>query len=1024
MMKPSNILLGAILLASMAAATVQGQTRTTSSAAQLKTAQSALAGITPTFIENRGQWNREARFLSRFNGLDLWVTDHSIVYDIYGIQHGVAASASGARRVGNVVRMNFLGTTSGTAVQTGTPHSGTYNYFYGKDPSQWTTGVHSYDQASIQNIYKGIDAVVYVDGGMPRYDIVVAPGADPSAIRVNYDGATGVRVDRGGDLVLSTTMGDIRQQQLFAYQLVDGAKRKVTCSFSVKGNGTVGFNLGGYDAARPLVIDPLIYSSYLGGSGNDEAKGVGTDTTGQIYVAGNTVSTDFPVKAGSYQTINGGNQDVFVMRLNTTLTPSNQVIYATYIGGPNDDAAFDIAVDDFRNAYVAGTADASFPTISSIMSVTGRGTFAVKLSADGTALLYSTFVCDGATFNEGSLALDSRRQLYITGTTNTNTLATTIGAYQTSLNGRSNDAFVAVLNLNGNGYRYATYLGGSGDDIATGIVRDANYIYVTGRTTSIDFPLSAAQAYDASYNGGTDVFVARLDTLLAGAAQLSYSTYIGGSDYDGAEGIGVDNIGRIYVAGATSSANFPTRNALQPVYGGKAAAATLGDAFVTKLDPAVLPAVQLQYSTFIGGALSDAVTGLVVDGNGNSFLTGWTASSTYPTTLNAVDTSFGGDSSDVFITKLSPVGKIIYSTFLGGTGGDKANAISIDNKNNIYVAGSTISTNYPVTNAGVFRTITGSGNTDAFVTKLSILQVLFPNGGDTLCAGVNNVITWTGGTSTNYDIYQSSNGGQTFNPLALNVVGNSYTWSTPALFPAGNKYRIKVMTSNGPENDVSDSNFVINTPPRVTQQPNDITQPSGGTAIFSVVFAGTPAPAVQWQVDKGAGYTNVAGATSSTLTLNNVQPSQNGWRYRAILTNSCSSISSNPGTLTVFAVLVTAPNGNEQYCAGSQHAITWTSVSTTGPFDLYLMDENSGALTTIATGVTGNSDNWTIPGNLFGTQYRIQIRLATAQTGDQSDTTFTIKRTPVFVAQPLNQTALKGNSASFTVSFNETPAPT
>ncbi|MEP7219753.1 MAG: SBBP repeat-containing protein, partial [Bacteroidota bacterium] len=578
--------------------------------------------------------------------------------------------------------------------------------------------------------------------------------------------------------------------------------------------------------------------------------------------------------------------------------------------------------------------------------------------------------------------------------------------------------------LNGNGYRYATYLGGSGDDIATGIVRDANYIYVTGRTTSTDFPLSAAQAYDASYNGGTDVFVARLDTLLAGAAQLSYSTYIGGSDYDAAEGIGVDNIGRIYVAGATSSANFPTHNALQPVYGGKAISATLGDAFIAKLDPAVLPAVQLQYSTFIGGALSDAVTGLVVDGNGNSFLTGWTASSTYPTTLNAVDTSFGGDSSDVFITKLSPAGKIIYSTFLGGTGGDKANAISIDNKNNIYVAGSTISTNYPVTNAGLFRNITGSGNTDAFVTKLSILQVMFPNGGDTLCAGVNNVITWTGGTTTNYDIYQSSNGGQTFNPLALNVVGNSYTWSTPALFPAGNKYRIKVMTSNGPENDVSDSNFVINTPPRVTQQPSDITQPSGGTATFSVVFAGTPAPAVQWQVDKGAGYTNVAGATSSTLTLNNVQPSQNGWRYRAILTNSCSIVSSNPGTLTVFAVLVTAPNGNEQYCAGSQHAITWTSVSTTGPFDLYLMDENSGALTTIATGVTGNSYNWTIPGNLFGTQYRIQIRLATAQTGDQSDTTFTIKRAPVFVAQPLNQTALKGNSVSFTVSFNETPAPT
>jgi hypothetical protein len=1032
-MKRINTLLGTLLLASLMTTRAQTQTATTPDAAELDRARTALASQAPLFVENHGQWNPQARYLARFKGLDLWVTDHSIVYDLYrtGRDPGVRNAArplDGLTRSGHVLRMNFIGASASEARVTASgPAGGSYNYFFGKDRSRWGTNLRGYSRATIEHLYKGIDAVLYVDGGKPRYDLVVAPGADPSAIRVSYEGAQRMSVDRSGSLVLGTSVGDVKQQELFAYQTVNGVRRQVRCAFKVRGDGTVGFALGRYDAARPLVIDPLVFSTFLGGVAWDEARGIAVDANGAIYVAGFSLSIDFPVRPGSYRidylgsntnTPPGG--DVFVSKIDpTSPTP---LAYSTFIGGYDDDVACDIAVDNQGSAYVTGTSFAgSFPTTDTLRTPNGQGTFVAKVAPNGNALLYNTFVADGALPQEGGIAVDRNHQAYIAGTTSANTLYSSIGAFLTNQQGPS-DAFVVVMDSTASSIRYATYLGGSGSETATGIALDNNgAIVVVGRTSSSNFPLRGA--LDSSYNGAGDIFLARLDTSKTGVAQLTYGTYIGGGGYESAGGITISR-GRIYLAGTTTSGNFPTRRPYQSINRGNNLFGLAGDAFILRLDPEAVPSQQLGFSTFLGSDGPDEAKGIAVDGSGNVYVAGWTGSATFPITRNAIDTLFSGDSTDAFITKLNDSGRVVYSTFLGGSDEDQANDIAVDSSGAIYVAGFTQSSDFMVTEGAAQKTF-GSGSTDAdaFVTMMRILEILTPNGGEAICAGGLNTINWTGGNSVHYDIFQSPDDGVTYNPIALNIDGNSYVWSTPVLFPAGSHYRLKVVAI-GAESDASDASFTINTPPIFTNNPVDVSQPAGASATFRVDFTGSPTPTVQWETNTGNGWTPINGATATSLTISGVTISQNGTLYRAVVKNSCATVTSTQAKLTVVGVAVIGPNGGEQFCAGTTQKITWSASATSGPYDLYALSDGGSSPLTIATGVTGNSYDWTIPAGTSGNGFRVYVRLSGGQTQDRSDQTFSINREATIASQPQDAVAERGANAQFTVSASAIPTAT
>jgi hypothetical protein len=468
----------------------------------------------------------------------------------------------------------------------------------------------------------------------------------------------------------------------------------------------------------------LLYSTYLGGSGNEEAWGIAVDTAGDAYVTGTTSSTNFPTTTGAFQTAFGaGAAHIFVTKLNAT---GSARLYSTYLGGSSGEGgAPGIAVDSLGNAYVTGgTASSNFPTTTgAYQTIFGGGTdaFVTKLNASGSALVYSTFL--GGSGGEGGffrIALDTLGNAYVVGHTSSTNFPTTVGAFQTALIGNVS-AYVTKLNATGSALLYSTYLGGSTTQIGGGPFKEGIAVavdtlgnaHVAGATTSSAFPTTPL-AFQTMFGGGlADAFVTKLN---ATGSALLYSTYLGGSGYDAAFGIALDTVGNAYVTGDTGSINFPSSpTAFQPALNGNS------DAFVTKLNAT---GSALLYSTHLGGSGDEGGRGIALDTAGNAHVAGSTTSSDFPTTAAAAQTAFGHGLSDAFVTKLNATGSgpLLYSTYLGGSANDDGTAIALDSLGAAYVAGVTTSTNFPTT-TGAFQTVAG-GAEDAFVAKLG--EVIVP----------------------------------------------------------------------------------------------------------------------------------------------------------------------------------------------------------------------------------------------------------------------------------------------------------
>jgi hypothetical protein len=658
-----------------------------------------------SFEANKGQTDPRANFLARGAGYTLFLTPSKAVMEL---QQGGG---------GNVVAMRLVGANPASRSVGLDKLSGVSNYLIGNDPSKWHTGVPNYGEVDYQHAYRGIDLVYHGDQGQLEYDFVVKPGADPRAIWLAFDGTLGKAIDAQGNLVLHTSGGDVVEHAPTAYQVVDGVQHPVASRFVIGRAGNVGFQVGRYDRGRQLVIDPVLsYSTYLGGRGSDRGSAIAVDSSGNVYITGYTSSTNFPTK-GPIQPSSAGGADVFVTKLNPTGTA---LVYSTYLGGSNQDIGNAIAVDSAGNAYVTGsTTSANFPTMSPLQGHLngGEDAFLLKLNPAGTALVYSTYLGGSALDVAYGIAVDGSGNAYVTGTTPSTDFPVTPGAYQTT-NPGGNDAFVAKVNSTGSSLVYATYLGGDFGAHGSGIAVDGSgNAYVTGVTDSTNF--ATAGAYQTVNAGGNDAFVAKLNS--AGSA-LVYATYLGGSGDDRGLGIAVDGSGNASVTGGTTSTNFPTLNAYQPVYGGN------GDAFVTKFNAS---GSGLLYSTYLGGNASDNWSGgsdnggaIAVDASGNIYVTGYTFSTNFPI-LNAFQPTNGGYD-DAFVAKINPsqsgTASLVFSSYLGGSadGGDEGWGIAVDALGNAYLTGVTNSTDFPTT-PNAFQTKFGGPKhtTDAFVTKIS-----------------------------------------------------------------------------------------------------------------------------------------------------------------------------------------------------------------------------------------------------------------------------------------------------------------
>jgi hypothetical protein len=381
--------------------------------------------------------------------------------------------------------------------------------------------------------------------------------------------------------------------------------------------------------------------------------------------------------------------------------------YSTFLGGNGEDQADGIAIDSSGNAYVAGfTQSTDFPVANAVQGTRGgvHDAFVTKLNAAGSAVVYSTYIGGSDSDLCHGLAVDSAGNVYLTGST-VSTNFPTVNAVQGTIGGGGwSDAFVAKLNAAGSALVYSTYLGGSRSEFARSIAVDSiGNAYVTGYTESSNFP--TANALQVAFAGTADAFVTKFNA--AGTA-LVYSTYLGGSNEDVGQGIAVDSAGNAFVTGSTTSNDFPTVNPVQAVSGGDR------DGFVTKLNAAGSAVV---YSTYLGGSNLDFSNSIAVDSTGNAYVTGTTFSTNFPT-ANALQ-SISSGSPDAFVTKFNAAGTaFVYSTYLGGSEFDVGNGIAVDSAGRAYVAGYTISTNFPTANP--FQSSLGrAAFEDAFVTKLN-----------------------------------------------------------------------------------------------------------------------------------------------------------------------------------------------------------------------------------------------------------------------------------------------------------------
>lgn len=694
-----------------------------------------------SFEANQGQTDGSVKFLSRGSGYSLFLTSTEAVLRLRTVddearnegKDTLAAFSTKSRdSKSQALRMKFAGANPAPQVVGAEELPGKVNYLIGNDSSKWRHNVPTYSKVAYSGVYPGVDLVYYGNQGELEYDFIVSPGADHRVIAVDIQGADSASIDAQGDLVLQIGEHEVRQRRPIVYQEVRGVKKEITSSYTLTNQHLVGFEISSYDKTQPLVIDPVLeYSTYLGGSDFDLGQGIAVDAAGNAYVTGLTFSSDFPTTPGAYDTTwNTHSNDVFVTKLNAAGT---NVVYSTFLGGSGDETGEAIRVDATGNAFVTGSTPSSdFPTTPGAYDTiwnSSHDAFVTKLDASGANLLYSTYLGGSDHDFPLGIAIDVAGNAFVGGYTDSANFPTSAGAFDTSWNGR--EAFVTKLDAAGANLAYSTYLGGTNEDMGTGIAIDgAGSAYVTGFTFSSDFPTTAG-AYDTTREAFHDAFVTKLD---AAGASLSYSTYLGGNNTDASQDIAVDASGSAYVTGYTDSTNFPTTlGAYDTSWNGGDL-----DVFVTKLNVA---GSSLAYSTYLGGNSADFTQGIAVDITGSAYVAGHTFSSDFPTTAGAYDTSWN-NSGDAIVTKFSPTGSSLsQSTFLGGTGDDVGVGIAVNASGDAYVVGYTFSNDFPTT-LGAYDT-TLSARADAFVTKLTTACLLdsdcdgVPNGSDN-CPGVAN----------------------------------------------------------------------------------------------------------------------------------------------------------------------------------------------------------------------------------------------------------------------------------------------
>jgi hypothetical protein len=704
-----------------------------------------------SFEENRGQADARVKFLSHGSDYSILLAPSEVLLNL---------QTAGKARHQSAIRMSFPGANSRPAMAGGERQSATSSYFFGNDPAKWVAGAPNFARVRYREIYPGVDLAFYGNQGQLEYDFVVAPGADPRAIRLQFDGVDGMRLDGAGNLVLSAASGEIRQHKPIVYQEGAGGRQAVEGRYVIQSRNRVEFEVAGYDKRKALVIDPVLtFSTYLGSPGSElysisaaantaTYPAVAVDLQGNVYVTGYNGGSTF---AGHPVTpLAGIDSYVFVVKMNPTGT---SLLYSAFFAGSGVDIAGGIAVDTVGNAYVAGsTTSDNFPLVNAPQTAfygnsSNPDAFVTEVNAAGNALVYSTYLGGSGSFWGRGIAVDHSGNAYVTGTASAS--GSTPFCTVCSISSTPSAGFLTKVSAGGGTFAYSTYLpAGIGYGIA---VDSTGAAYVTGSTAPTPSP---AQGYVLKVNaGGTSVGYGPV--LLGNTSTTATLQTIG-------FGIALDAQNDAFVTGMTNDPNLPqvTSGAAQTKYGGG-----LTDGFALKLNPSG----GLVYGTYIGGLgssfLPERGSGIGVDAAGNAYVSGTTQCLGVFPTGNSISGARNGGPAVLMAGTISGSNSTWSPTTLAGNF-DQVNALAFDPSGNLYAGASALN----ATGGGVYKLASGGttwaptgplANGSGVVTTTTV---------DSLA--VDSIVASTVYAAGSGNLYQSTNGGASWTQLAQ-AVGTS-----------------------------------------------------------------------------------------------------------------------------------------------------------------------------------------------------------------------------------------------------------
>lgn len=812
------------------------------------------------FIKNQGQVDSDVLYYAQFKGLNIIMKNDGFYYDFY---QEIDKSDKKVSRKGHIVKLDFINSNASTyAVK---ENVAKYNFIKGKDKSTWITDVETTKEITLENIYQNIDMKMYFDNDIPRYDLILAPNADPSQIKFQFKSAYNTEVE--GDLIKSyINIGDFYSNKLFAYQVIDGKRVKIECSFVGNGDGTVRFDVGNYDSSKELVIDPIIYSSLLGWNGDDYVAQVKASSNTSYVVAGVTESPDFVTTEGAYQAEFGLEKDIFISKYNL-VGATHILTHATFFGGGEDDIVKKMIVEEDGKVYFCGnTKSDDMPLKGELGKLYGgnQDGFVVVLTTNLNDVVYSYYVGGNEEDGLNDISVNSNKVFFGGYTMSAN--MPTQSAFQKDLKGLK-DGILGATRTNGSSYEFLTYFGGGQDDEINGIDIDSReYVYFAATTNSGDFKLEPSggdnrrrnSPVDDTYNGNMDIAVGR---FTATCGQLELSTFIGGSGNDYAIDVFEQNGKEYYFIGTSEKEATQTLPVMEGLY--QTDNKGESDLVFGRVSDLLSKTVRvgwnnvtyktqdLEIFTFIGGKGNDIGIEAVRSPDKQSFLIGgYTTSTDFPTINNELKKIRYSGKKDGFFCEINSQGSSLSrSSFIGGKDDEQINSVDFFANGNFLFGGETISDDFY--NVG-YKNNTERLNKDGFIATSAKGSFLLtaPNNADSYCPGIPINSTWSKvdfEEGEGFNVYLINDKLNTKELIKEKQKGILYSWIVPQNVVPDSNYRILVDHADG-YYAISANKLIINQTPKIDSFAISADKLCVGDSVtLSAVSSGVYYPKYNWK---------------------------------------------------------------------------------------------------------------------------------------------------------------------------------